>query len=224
MNSKNIATFTEIKSALNKVYDRIRSPSTQEKGYELFKKIVAKNLSNKTLLFSVINNIQSKLSILYPKEKLPYLSLLSLFFFNQTENESLKLYYQYLSPILSILQSLIIDKNIEILTEISQVFAEIVQFLMPNDISASKKELDQEEKESYEALQSFCILNIKIDQNINRILGSLCLTKLVENCPFVLKNNYMKYILDNIIDNVSKENFNAKSELLNCLISLILGA
>ena len=224
MNSKNIATFNDIKSSLNKVYDRIKNSSTQEKGHELFKKIVAKNLTNKTLLFSVINNIQSKLSILYPKEKPPYLNLLSLFFFNQTENESLKLYYQYLSPILSILQSLIVDKNIEILTEISQVYAEIVQYLMPNDISASNKELDPEEKESYEALQSFCILNIKIDQNINRIVGSLCLTKLVENCPFVLKNNYMKYILDNIIDNVSKENFNAKSELLNCLISLILGA
>ena len=224
MNSKNMTTFNEIKSALSKVYDRIKTPSTQEKGYELFKIIVAKNLTNKTLLFSIINNIQSKLSILYPKEKPPYLSLLSLFFFHQTENENLKLYYQYLSPILSILQSLIVDKNIEILTEISQIFAEIVQFLMPNDISASNKELDPEEKESYEALQSFCILNIKIDQNINRILGSLCLTKLVENCPFVLKNNYMKYILDNIIDNVSKENFNAKSELLNCLISLILGA
>ena len=95
---------------------------------------------------------------------------------------------------------------------------------MPNDISASKKELDPEEKESYETLQSFCILNVKIDQNVNRILGSLCLTKLVENCPFVLKNNYMKYILDNIIENISKDNFNAKSELLNCLISLILGA
>ena len=224
MNSKNNPSFTEIKASLNKVYDRIRIQSTQEKGYELFKKIISKNISNKTLLFSVINNIQEKLSKLFPKEKPPYLNLLSLFFFNQSTPESLKLYYQYLSPILSILQSLIIDKNIEILTEISQVFAEIVQYLMPNDISASNKELDQEEKESYESLQSFCILNIKIDQNINRVLGSLCLTKLVENCPFVLKYNYMKYILDNIIENISKDNFNAKSELLNCLISLILGA
>ena len=95
---------------------------------------------------------------------------------------------------------------------------------MPNDISVTNKELDQEEKELYECLQSFCIINIKIERNINRLISSVCLTKLVENCPYVLKNNYMKYILDNILDNISKNNFNVKNELLNWLISLILGA
>ena len=224
MYSKNNSSFAEIKSSLNKVYDRIRTPKTKEKGYELFKKIISKNIYNKTLLCSVISNIQEKISKLPPMERPPYLNLLSLFFFNQSQPESLKLYYPYLSPILSILQSLIIDSNSEIFSQISETFAEIVQYLMPNDISASDKNLDSEEKESYETLQSFCIINIKIDQKINRVIGSLCLTKLVENCPFVLKSQYMKYILDNIIENISKENFNAKYELLNCLISLILGA
>ena len=224
MYPKSNSTFAEVKTSLNKVYDRIRIPQTKEKGKELFKTIISKNISNKTLLCSVINNIQEKISKLPCLEKPPYLSLLSLFFFNQSQSESLKLYYPYLSPILSILQSLIIDSNSEIFSQISDTFAEIVQYLMPNDISASDKDLDPEEKESYETLQSFCILNIKIEQKLNRVIGSLCLTKLVENCPFVLKNQYMKYILENIIENVSKENFNAKYELLNCLISLILGA
>ena len=224
MYSKNNSSFDEIKSSLNKVYDRIRIPQTKEKGHELFKKIISKNISNKTLLSSLINDIHEKLSKLSQIEKPPYIKLLSLFFFNQNQEESLKLYFPYLSPILSILQSLIIDTNNEIFSEISEAFAEIVQYLMPNDIGASEKILDAEEKESYETLQSFCIINIKIEQKINRIIGSLCLTKLVENCPFVLKNQYMKYILDNIIVNLSKENFNAKYELLNCLISLILGA
>ena len=224
MYTKSNSTFAEIKTSLNKVYDRIRIPQTKEKGQELFKIIISKNISNKTILCSIISNIQEKLSKLACLEKPPYLSLLSLFFYNQSQSESLKLYYPYLSPILSILQSLIIDSNSEIFSQISDTFAEIVQYLMPNDISASDKDLDPEEKESYETLQSFCILNIKIEQKLNRVIGSLCLTKLVENCPFVLKNQYMKYILENIIENVSKENFNAKYELLNCLISLILGA
>ena len=224
MYPKSNSTFAEIKTSLNKVYDRIRIPQTKEKGQELFKTIISKNISNKTLLCSIINNIQEKISKLSCLEKPPYLSLLSLFFFNQSQSESLKLYYPYLSPILSILQSLIVDSNSEIFSQISDTFAEIVQYLMPNDISASDKDLDPEEKESYETLQSFCILNIKIEQKLNRVIGSLCLTKLVENCPFVLKNQYLKYILENIIENVSKENFNAKYELLNCLISLILGA
>ena len=224
MYSKNNSTFAEIKTSLNKVYDRIRIPQTKEKGQELFKIIISKNISNKTILCSIISNIQEKISKLACLEKPPYLSLLSLFFYNQSQSESLKIYYPYLSPILSILQSLIIDSNSEIFSQISDTFAEIVQYLMPNDISASDKDLDPEEKESYETLQSFCILNIKIEQKLNRVIGSLCLTKLVENCPFVLKNQYMKYILENIIENLSKENFNAKYELLNCLISLILGA
>ena len=224
MHSNNNSSFTEIKASLNKIYDRIRITNTRDKGYELYKKIISKNITNKTLLYSLINNIQEKLSKLYRAEKAPYLTLLSLFFFNQSQPQLLKQYYLYLSPILSILQSLIVDSNNELVNHISQTFGEIVQYLMPNDISASDKELDSEEKESYETLQSFCIINIKIDQDINRIIGSLCLTKLVENCPFVLKKNYMKYILDNIIENISKDNYNAKYELLNCLISLILGA
>ena len=224
MYSNNNSIFSEIKISLNKVYDRIKIPKTQEKGHELFKRIISKNITNKTLLYSLINNIQEKLSKLSTLEKPPYLNLLSLFFSNQSQSESIKLYYLYLSPILSILQSLIIESNGEIVSQISETFGEIVQYLMPNDISASDKDLDAEEKESYEALQSFCIINIKIEQDINRVIGSLCLTKLVENCPFVLKRNYMKYILENIIDNISKNNFNAKYELLNCLISLILGA
>ena len=224
MYNKNNSLFSEIKSSLNKIYDRIRVKKNQEKGYELFKKLISKNISNKTLLSSLINNIQEKISKIPPEEKPPYLHLLSLFFANQSSHDSLKVYFPYISPILSILQSLIIESNSEIFSHISQTFAEIVQYLMPNDISASDKELNSEEKGSYEALQSFCIINIKIEQNFNRIIGSLCLTKLVENCPFVLKNNYMKYILDNIIENLSKDNFNAKYELLNCLISLILGA
>ena len=224
MHSINNSSFAEIKASLNKVYDRIRITNTRDKGYELYKKIISKNITNTTLLYSLINNIQEKLSKLYRTEKTPYLTLLSLFFFNQSQPQLLKQYYLYLSPILSILQSLIVDANNELVNHISQTFGEIVQYLMPNDISASDKELDLEEKESYEALQSFCIINIKIDQDINRIIGSLCLTKLVENCPFVLKKNYLKYILDNIIENISKDNYNAKYELLNCLISLILGA
>ena len=53
-------TFSEIKISLKKVYDRIRIPKAQEKGHELFKKIISKNFINKTLLYSLINNMQEK--------------------------------------------------------------------------------------------------------------------------------------------------------------------
>ena len=95
---------------------------------------------------------------------------------------------------------------------------------MPTDIEASNIELDEEEKTAYEMLQGFCIYNMKYDDKSNRIVGSLCLTKLVENCPIVLQKQYMKLIWEVIINLIDKKNFNAKYELLNCLISLILGA
>ena len=224
MYSKKNSSFSEIKTTLNRIYDLISSKNTLEKGRDLFKKLILKYINSKTLLFSLINNIQEKISSLPTTEKPPYISLLSLFFFNQSVPNPHKLYHPFLSPVLSILQTQIVDSNNEIYADITEIFGEIVQALMPNDISATNKELEQEEKELYEGLQSFCIINIKIERNINRLIGSVCLTKLVENCPYVLKNNYMKYILDNILDNISKNNFNVKSELLNCLISLILGA
>ena len=204
-------SFADIKTTLNKIYDYISIKTTQEKGHELFKNLILKYINSQTLLFSLINNIQEKISNLATTEKPPYLNLLSLFFFNQSTPNPPKLYYPFLSPVLSILQTQVGDSNNEIYVEITETFGEIVQYLMPNDISATNKEIDQEEKELYEGLQSFCIINIKIERNINRLIGSICLTKLVENCPYVLKNNYMKYILDNILDNISKNNFNAKN-------------
>ena len=66
--------------------------------------------------------------------------------------------------------------------------------------------------------------NMKQEEKANRLIGSLCLTKLVENCPIVLQEQYMKFIWDNIITFIETKNYTAKYELLNCLISLILGA
>ena len=64
---------------------------------------------------------------------------------------------------------------------------------------------------------------MKYDDKNNRIIGNLCLTKLVENCLVVLQKQYMKLILEVIKNLIEKKNFNVKYELLNCLISLILG-
>ena len=122
------------------------------------------------------------------------------------------------------LQNLIKDSNSPIFPTIANIFAEIVQNIMPTDIEASNIELDQEEKTAYEMMQGFCIYNMKYDDKSNRIVGSLCLTKLVENCPVVLQKQYMKLIWEVIMNLIDKKNFNAKYELLNCLISLILGA
>ena len=217
----------EIKTSLISIYDKINKPPTKEVGYDLFLKLVHKNLYFSSQMNFIINHIGEFISPLTPKEKDPCLKLLSLIFYspsNEDESFDTKIYYPYLSPVLSILQNLIKDTNSPIFPTISNIFAEIVQNIMPTDIEASNVDLDQDEKTAYEMLQGFCIYNMKYDDKSNRIVGSLCLTKLVENCPIVLQKQYMKLIWEVIISLIDKKNFNAKYELLNCLISLILGA
>ena len=217
----------EIKSSLISIYDKINKPPTKEVGYDLFLKLVHKNLYAPSQMNFIINHVSEFITPLEPKEKDPCMKLLSLIFYSpSSEEESIdsKIYFPYLSPVLTTLQNLIKDSNSTIFPTISNVFAEIVQNIMPTDIEASNIELEQEEKTAYEMMQGFCIYNMKYDDKSNRIVGSLCLTKLVENCPVVLQKQYMKLIWEVIMNLIDKKNFNAKYELLNCLISLILGA
>ena len=220
-------TNQEIRSSLISIYDKINKPPTKEVGYDLFLKLVHKNIYSPPQMNFIINHVSEFITPLEPKEKDPCIKLLSLIFYspsNEEESVDSKIYFPYLSPVLTTLQNLIKDSNSPIFPTIANIFAEIVQNIMPTDIEASNIELDQEEKTAYEMMQGFCIYNMKYDDKSNRIVGSLCLTKLVENCPVVLQKQYMKLIWEVIMNLIDKKNFNAKYELLNCLISLILGA
>jgi len=223
MYSKTKSSFIEISESLNKIYKNIENQKTEEHGIELFKKLIIKNLSKKTLIFSIINNLEEKIMEMPLSDISKYLNLLSVFFEHNLYNISIGIYSYYLNPILSIIQSLIIDKNIEFLPNIPEIFVKIIQNLIPDDINAKNKRLNNDEKKIYEILQNFCFFNIKIDKELNQVIGGQCLTKLIENCSFLLKDEYIKIITENIITELSNENFNAKYELLNCLISLILG-
>ena len=224
MYSKSNSTFVEINQELNKIYKYLNTNKKEKLGKDLFKKLIINNISQNTLIFYVINDLKEKIIKASKYQLTKFANLLSIFFEKNSNNISLEIYISYLNPILSIIQSLIDEKNSGILIEISDIYTKIVQNLILDDINALNKELNSEEKKIYEILQNFCMVNLKYDKKINQIIGSLCLAKLVENCPYVLKNEYLKIIIDNIISKLTMENFNAKKELLNCLISLILGA
>ena len=221
--NKNLA-FNEINNSLNKIYKYLNNPRTEEFGNELYKNLISKYISQNTLIFSIINSLEEKIKKITSSEIQPYINLLSNFFENDLYDNYLKIYLPYLNPILSIIQSLIIEKNIKFLSQIPEIFMKIVQNLTPDDITASNKNLKYYEKKIYEILQNFCFYNLKNEQKINQVIGSLCLTKLVENCPYVLKDEYIEIIINEILSQLSLDNFQAKQELLNCLISLILGA
>ena len=237
MNSDQISN-PEIKSSLLTIYDKIGMIQSREIGYELFIELIMNNIYISSSMNFIISQVGDFIYSLSPKEKEPYLKLLSLFFYNpnnpnndnnQSENgnnslTSKNIYYIYISPVLNIIQTFINEQNAILYPSISNIYADILQYTMPSDISASTRQLNPEEKKAYDILQGFCIYNMKYDDKSNRIVGSLCLTKLVENCPIVLQPQYTKFIWDNINNFIDKKNFNAKTELLNCLISLILGA
>ena len=218
----------EIKTILLNVYEKLTKPSTKEVGYELFLKLILKHLYNPPSITYIISQLAEFIPPLPPKEKEPTLNLLSLIFFDPNSNpenpKKKTIYFQYLSLVLSIIQNIISDKNNSIFGLIANTFAEIVQNIMPTDINYALEEIDIEERKAYETLQGFCLYNMKQEEKVNRIVGSLCLTKLVENCPVVLQEKYMKLIWENIIHLIEMKNYTAKYELLNCLISLILGA
>ena len=225
----------EIKSSLLTIYDKVGMPQTREIGYELFLELILNNLYSSSTITFIISQLGDFINSLNQNEKEPYIKLLSLIFYNpnnQQEEEDnngitppdKSIYYIYLSQVLNIIQLIIIEQNNDLFPLISNIYAEIVQNVMPTDISASTRKLNMGEKKAYEILQGFCIYNMKCDEDANKIVGSLCLTKLVENCPIVLQSQYTKFIWDNINNFIDKKNFNAKTELLNCLISLILGA
>jgi hypothetical protein len=121
---------------------------------------------------------------------------------------------------LTVLQSNITDDNSQIFPVISFTYAEIVE----SSIKQEKSEISKENKTKYELLQGFCIYNMKQEVKANQICGSLCLTSLIETCPMILQPAYMKYIWENIVYFIDKPNFQAKSELLNALISLIFAS
>ena len=238
MNSDSqIISNPEIKSSLLTIYDKIGMIQSRELGYDLFIDLILNNIYISTTMNFIISQVGDFINSLSPKEKEPYLKLLSLFFYNpnninnsenmnQNGSNSLiskSIYYLYISPVLNVLQTFINEQNSILYPSIANVYADIIQYTMPTDISASTKQLNPEEKKAYDILQGFCIYNMKYDDKSNKIVGSLCLTKLVENCPIVLQPQYTKFIWDNINNFIDKKNFNAKTELLNCLISLILG-
>lgn len=215
--------YPEIKPSLLSIFDKIQNQNTKQIGYELFKSLISKSIQSQAQMNYIIQHVSDYISSLQTKEKENGIKLISLLFYNNHQNNK-EIYYIYITPVLSILQSLIKDVNNFLFPSISNIYAEIVQYTMRTDLESSFEKMELEEKKAYEILQGFCIYNMKYEEKANKICGSLCLTKLVENCPIVLQSNYLKTIWETIIFFIDKKSFNAKYELLNCLISMILGA
>ena len=214
----------DIKKQFITIFDKLQNQSTKSVAFDIYQNMVNHCIFSENQIIFIIQQISDFFSSINrtEKEKEGAMKLLSLTFSIDIPNKTL--YYKYISPVLSVFQSLIDDSNSNLFQPLSNSFADIVQSILPTDIESSQNDLDIDDKRVYEILQGFCFYNMSLDDKANRLCGSLCLIKLVENCPIVIHEEYMKLIWENVTTYLEKPNYTAKYELLNCLISLILGA
>ena len=223
---------SDIKKQFVQIFDKIQNTTTKDVSYDTYKKLILKSTFNENQMMYIIQQVNDFLLSFTktPKEKEHALKLLALTFYqpetlSQIEKQNTKIYqYKYIPSILTIIQSLINDSNSNLFQSLSSSFADIIQLILPTDIEVSEIEMEIDEKRVYEMIQNFCFQNTASDDKSTRLMGSMFLTRLVENCPIVLQEHYMQGIWDCIVGYLEKNNFHAKYELLNCLISLILGA
>ena len=223
---------SDIKKHFVQIFDKIQNTTTKDVSYDLYKKLILKSTFNENQMMYIIQQVNDFLLSFTktPKEKEHALKLLALTFYqpetlSTIEKQNNKIFqYKYIPSILTIIQSLISDSNSNLFQSLSSSFADIIQLILPTDIEVSYIEMEIDEKRIYEMIQNFCFQNMASDDKANRLMGSMFLTRLVENCPIVLQDHYMQGIWDCLVGYLEKNTFHAKYELLNCLISLILGA
>lgn len=160
--------------------------------------------------------MQEQINSLKKNEKKEYLKLIT--------TASVPPLNKYLSRFLTILQSCISEENSSIFTNIANTYGDIVDRIMNINESEKNENSEEEYNSIYELFQGFCIYNMKQEKKANQICGSLCLTSLIETCQFLLQPQYLKYVWENIVVFIDLPNYNAKSELLNSLISLIFAS
>lgn len=188
----------------------------------MFKEIVKSNIGNETTIIYLLSLVAENLNQTKTPQKKDALQLISHFTLSLSEEEA----FPFISRLLTLIQTNISDSNSSLFTLISEVFAEVVSNCLKSEISDQvlNEEHRKRNRKVYEMFQGFCIYNMKQDARANQICGSLCLTALIETCPLVLQPSYMKYIWDNMVNLIDKNNFHAKLELLNGLISLIFAS
>ena len=114
------------------------------------------------------------------------------------------------------------NQNKNILSFISQIFGEILNAFFHNNFVQSSFLLEKSEKEFvYEKLLKFCINKLKITNYFEQYSGCLFLTEIIEKIPLIKEKNYLKNLFEILTVYIDDKWFIAKSELLNCLISLI---
>ena len=173
-----------------------------------------------SIIFPSISNGESSNNINNNKNfnKQSFLLYPIVYFFNP------KLTINYIDYFLSSLKQSISEENKLDFSFLSSVFSDIINiFYNNNNIDNERnKLLDKEQKENlflkfFDFISNFLKINKKIEQSF----GFLLLNELIEKCPLIKEDKYLKTVFRQMSDFLDDRWFESKLDLLNCTINLI---
>ena len=150
-------------------------------------------------------------------EKKALLSLLPKFFV-PFFNSDIYLTFPYLNRILTTIQSNI-QSNVPPIF-IGEIFKKIIFYLFFDEDEQIKEPIN---KKNFEICQGFCLYNMKLNNEKNQIVGTICLNILLNEIDysFLNQNNFVYYIWANISYFLEQPNFFPKNYLLRYIYDFI---
>ena len=209
---------------IKSTYTILNSPNTKNSQVTLdsFKEFISITLPQKEKTEELFNVISNYIFISKENKKIskdPFILFPIIFSSNP------KLSMNYIDNILVIINQTIEDVNRPLFSFISQIFGQIINSMYHNSSTENNILLGKPDQEFlYRKLLNFCLNDIKLNKKNEQTCGCLYLTELIENCPLVKENDYLKELWETISGYIDDKLFFAKLEILNCIISLIFAA
>lgn len=203
------------------IFQKVKNQNTIEESLKLLGILVKELIQNSNQMNNLFQQLAAHNLSLHKADKIESIIILPSIY--QSINDS-KLLYPYIDKLLFIFQSSIVEDTATIYPFISKAFSETTVSLISRYIIPSQLHISYNIIEVYQKMKLFCINNMKSLNKSSQIVGTLCLTNFIEVCSLNYKNDNLKMIWESIIYLIDKKTFNAKLELLNCLISLIFSS
>ena len=166
------------------------------------------------ILHLISREINMSVSLL---EKQLLLSLVPEFFIPFFTTD-ITLTYQYLSRLLTTIQSNIVSEIPPIY--IGEIFKKIIFYLFNDEEGQNKNPIN---RDLFEICQGFCFYNMKLNENNNQLVGIICLNILLTEIDysFLNKYNFAYYIWEKISIFLDSDLFFPKYYLLKYLYDFI---
>ena len=179
--------------------------------------LITNNITDFNTIIYILHLLSREINKSNSVEQKTLLSLLPEFFV-PFFNTDITLTYPYLNRILTTIQSNIQSSQSPVF--IGEIFKKIIFYLFFNEEEQIKEPIN---KKNFEICQGFCLYNMKLNNENNQIVGTICLNILLNEIDysFLNQNNFVYYIWENISNFLEQPNFLPKNYLLKYIYDFI---